>query len=285
MLIIEALRRGGSRILLPLLTRFIVRAVLLNLSTQAATVATPPATRKPAPRKPAKKPAIPIAGHPRIQPSALPAALPVRPGPWVERRVPGGLPARRAVVGLLVLAIGLARHILSLLLLAAVAGLIALAIFTNLNTALVIRGGSMEPALPLGSLATIEQVDPNDLQAGDIVTVAADNGVLVTHRVTQIVEREGTTYLQLKGDANASTSPDLAPLSAVRGRVTTVLPLAGYLATLLATPSGLVSLLAFLGALLVATWLLEELGWWVEDATGQRRPAAVPVGSPRRAAA
>jgi len=271
--IIRALRRGGSGILLLVLTRFIVRAALLQL---AAAWATAPAARKPA---------IPIAGRPPLQPSGFPPARPAGPGPRVDRSVPGTRKARRAAVGPLILAIGTTRHVLGWLWLVAVAGLIALAIFTHLNTVLVIRGGSMEPALPLGSLVTIEPVDADDLRTGDIVTVAADNAVLVTHRVTQIIELEGTTYLELKGDANASSSPVLAPVSAVRGRVTAHLPLAGYLATLLATPSGLVSLLALLGALLVGTWLLEEIEWWMEDAVERRRAAIGAERGRHRAAA
>lgn len=62
-------------------------------------------------------------------------------------------------------------------------------------------------------------------------------------------------------------------------------PMAGYLVALLDTPVGLVGLLAFLGTLLVAVWLLEELQWSMKDASQQRRAAARSRGSPHAAAA
>lgn len=88
-------------------------------------------------------------------------------------------------------------------------------------------------------------------------------------------------------DAAASAAFSIVPESIERspGGSTTYLPMAGYLASMLASPVGLVGLLAFLGTLLVAVWLLEELQWSMKDASQQRRAAARSRGSPHAAAA
>lgn len=59
-------------------------------------------------------------------------------------------------------------------------------------------------------------------------------------------------------DAAASAAFSIVPESIERspGGSTTYLPMAGYLASMLASPVGLVGLLAFLGTALVAVWLL-----------------------------
>lgn len=122
--------------------------------------------------------------------------------------------------------------------------------------AIIVRGGSMAPALPYGSLVLVNVRDP-DIVPGEIVTVRRESGVLVTHRVVEIVDGE-TRTLVLKGDANAQADARPVPASAVLGTVTYQLPIAGFLAFLLRQPSGLLSLGALLACLLLAARLLEE---------------------------
>jgi len=163
-------------------------------------------------------------------------------------------------------------------------GLIGLAALTHVATTFVIRGGSMEPAIPLGSLIVESPVAPEAVEVGDVITIRADNGVVVTHRVTRAVELKGERYFETKGDANQQPDPVLVPARAVVGRVTTHLASVGYLAVMLGTASGLISLLAFLAAGMLVTWFLEELE---DDLTevGNRRGAAALEGSHRGAIA
>ena len=76
---------------------------------------------------------------------------------------------------------------------------------------LVIRGGSMEPAIPLGALVDVAHVSPADLAAGDVVTFEGANGVLVTHRINRIVSLPDGLYIETKGDANEHADPVLCP--------------------------------------------------------------------------
>jgi len=148
------------------------------------------------------------------------------------------------------------RHGLSIAWFAAVGGLVALTATTHLATTVIVQGGSMAPALPSGSLAVLDPIGTDQVQPGDVVSARADNGVIVTHRVTRVIELEGETSVELKGDANDAPDPVLVPERALVGRIGVSLPLAGYLAAMLASALGLVSVVAMLAAWLAAvTWL------------------------------
>ena len=148
--------------------------------------------------------------------------------------------------------------------------LIALAAWSHMASLIVIAGSSMEPALLPGALIGPAVVDPADIAADDILTVRADNNVIVTHRVARVVDLTEGRFFELKGDANPNADPQLVPERAVIGRVDLHVPYGGYVLALLSMPSGLVFLLAALGGVLVAIWLLEDLE--AGASTSQRRP-------------
>jgi len=175
------------------------------------------------------------------------------------------------------------RWAITALWLAAVVVLLALVLVTHLATTFVIGGPSMQPAIGIGSLVVVNPVPIDDVRAGDMVTVRADNGVVITHRATRIVTLASGRYLELKGDANATVDPVLVPERALLGRVGTILPLIGYLAAVLATPSGPLAVLALLLGGLLAIWLVEEFESGLEEKT-VKRGAAEPMGSPHGAA-
>ncbi|HVL54599.1 MAG TPA: signal peptidase I [Vitreimonas sp.] len=121
-----------------------------------------------------------------------------------------------------------------------------------------IRGGSMEPAIPLGSAVLVTPSTGTDPAIGDIVTIRADNGVVFTHRVVEVETSDVAHWLRTKGDANAAPDPMPVPFAAVIGRVVFVFPGLGYLIGLLSTTLGLVSIMAYAVAALLIIWLLEE---------------------------
>lgn len=123
----------------------------------------------------------------------------------------------------------------------------------------VIEGGSMQPALPLGALALLEGGVPGELRIGDVVTFRTGNGTLVTHRIVQLVDLDATPYIRTKGDANADPDPVLTARSAIVGRVAWTLPGAGYVARLLATPAGVLAMFLMAVTLVFFGLLLDEL--------------------------
>jgi signal peptidase len=159
-----------------------------------------------------------------------------------------------------------ASRLVDALLVVLVATVIACVALTALgpryeHPSLVIRGGSMEPAIPLGSLVILEPVGPVNLRVGDVVSFQATNGTIVTHRVTRLASLGQTPYFGTKGDANADPDPVITPDSAIIGRVTLTLPGAGYLMTLIHAPVGFLAVLLIALTLLVVALLLDELAY------------------------
>ena len=127
------------------------------------------------------------------------------------------------------------------------------------RSVLIIRGGSMAPAIPLGSLVVAEPVDPRALSISDVVAYRAGSGTLVTHRIAQIYDGAGELRFQMRGDANPTPDPVLATGSAIVGRAVFWVPLVGYAVAFLSLPGGLASYLSLIGMFFLAGWLIDLL--------------------------
>lgn len=123
----------------------------------------------------------------------------------------------------------------------------------------IIRGGSMSPFIPLGSLVIDERPAPADIRSGDIVTVRLRDAVVVTHRVLRVADLPDGLQLELKGDANRGPDPTIVPASNVAGRVVAFVPVAGFILAMLSMPTGMISALSMLSSLFLAIVLLEVL--------------------------
>jgi signal peptidase len=137
--------------------------------------------------------------------------------------------------------------------------------------ALAIAGGSMEPAIPRGSL--VLAVPGASYGVGDVVAVQAGGATPYTHRVIRVAERDGRPYFETKGDASAAPDSQLVPLDALIGRVVFTLPLLGYLVFLVANGAGLLGLLAVGAAILALSSAIEA---WA----GSRCPACASGARP-----
>lgn len=147
---------------------------------------------------------------------------------------------------------------------------------------LIVAGGSMVPALELGTAVVVEPVDPASLRVGDIVSLRSGaQRAIFTHRITRVIDRDGAVWIETKGDANADVDPSITPATAVVGRVSVAVPKIGYLIALLSAPVGILFAISLGSLLLFAGWVLEVSG------TARRRtaddvpaPGERPVGTP-----
>lgn len=100
--------------------------------------------------------------------------------------------------------------------------------------------GSMEPTIPVHSLVVVQEVDPTELQEGDIITFRATNGALEgalnTHRITAVDTSSGSPVFHTKGDANAVEDADTVAVVNVVGRVVWVSAGLGVIVSLLTNP-------------------------------------------------
>jgi signal peptidase len=123
----------------------------------------------------------------------------------------------------------------------------------------IIIGGSMEPAIPIGSLVVTSPRDAATVVAGDVLTIRGDSGVAVTHRVRSVVDAPAGRFFEMKGDANESPDDGLVPADAIVGAADLYVPYAGYARAFLSTGLGLVATLSTLGTLFLTYMLLTLL--------------------------
>ncbi len=102
--------------------------------------------------------------------------------------------------------------------------------------------GSMEPAIPVGSLLYVEHAEPEDLPEGEVIAFRSGNSV-VSHRLVRNNRVEGE--LTTKGDANAGEDLNAVPYGDVIGRVTYHVPVLGRLLFLFTNDIGKLYVICF----------------------------------------
>ena len=105
---------------------------------------------------------------------------------------------------------------------AAVLAIIVLSAVCNVRP-YVVMSGSMEPAVPTGSLVWIDQ-NRHDADVGDVIAYRLGD-IIVTHRV---VGFDDAGNLITKGDANATADSVPVPRDRIVGKYLLHLPGAGY---------------------------------------------------------
>ena len=109
--------------------------------------------------------------------------------------------------------------------------------------------GSMEPEIPIGSVIYVKEMDPVDIEKGDVIAFQSGDSV-VMHRVTdnKVVEGKFST----KGDANNSEDLNEVPYDSLVGKVVRHIPVLGQLLILFGSTFGRICMICFAacGALL-----------------------------------
>jgi signal peptidase len=142
--------------------------------------------------------------------------------------------------------------------------------------AMIVRSGSMEPAVPVGSLVLVQRVSGQDVRVGDAIAVQRTGGarpVTVLHRVVALSERDGRRFAELKGDANATPDPDPVALTQPVARLGAVVPRAGYTVAAVRTATPPARFLLIGGG---------ALGLWLIWGTGRQRRRSLHARSRRR---
>lgn len=148
--------------------------------------------------------------------------------------------------------------ILALLLVGA--RLIGLQVFTVLS-------GSMEPTYHVGSLIYVKDVDPYELESGDVITFMLDEDTVATHRIVEVIPDETDSTVvrfKTKGDANEAEDGSLVHYKNVIGSPVFNIPKLGYVADYIQNPPGTYIAISA-GALLLLLVFLPDLFGGDED--------------------
>lgn len=150
------------------------------------------------------------------------------------------------------------RAPLFLLLLAAAAGTgILLSFFLR---PMVVVSGSMEPAIPTGSLTLVRVHSGKACAVGEVIVFRPPGREhLVVHRVVEIIPGSAGEAYITRGDNNLAPDRDPVPREAVVGSVAAVIPRAGPAAELLRTSPLPAALLGAACALLLFRYTREDL--------------------------
>ena len=125
----------------------------------------------------------------------------------------------------------------------------------------VVLSGSMEPTYHVGSLIYVKDVDPYELESGDVITFMLDEDTVATHRIVEVVpDEEDASVLRYrtKGDANDSEDGGLVHYKNVIGSPVFTIPYLGYVASYIQNPPGTYVAISA-GAILVALTFLPDL--------------------------
>ena len=104
----------------------------------------------------------------------------------------------------------------------------------------IVATGSMEPKYNVGDLIIIRESPEEEIKIGDIINYISENGTdTITHRVTDIIEKDGQTYYQTKGDNNNTEDPELVKYRQVKGKLVFKISKLGTIITNLLTGTGI----------------------------------------------
>lgn len=140
------------------------------------------------------------------------------------------------------------------------------------GTPYAVLTGSMEPAMPPGTLVIVRDVDPTTVAVGDVITFMPreDDPSVVTHRVVGVgVDMTGAPTFTTKGDANPVA--DIAPVHdyQVVGKRWYFVPYLGWVVELLTAQQRALGVYLVAGALLL--YMLAMFAGAFRDRVRRRR--------------
>ncbi len=132
---------------------------------------------------------------------------------------------------------------------------------------LVVRSGSMEGAIPTGSLVLVADEPVTDIAVGDVAVVDPPGAAAPRlHRVVERFDEHGRTLVRTKGDANRTADADIIALPPRVPTPALVVPALGYAVAAVSSRAGL------LAAATVIVTILGASALWA-----MWRPAGAPA--------
>lgn len=143
----------------------------------------------------------------------------------------------------------------------------------------VVEGNSMSPSIKDDDAVLLTAVDPGGLEVGDVVVFSDPDAPSqdIMHRIVDMENDGGDLRVTTKGDANQVADPYLIPAEKVSGKVSIILPKAGFFLEFLRSPPGFIICViipfALLALYLIGRWHLEKtasdkglFGWEIINA-------------------
>lgn len=117
----------------------------------------------------------------------------------------------------------------------------------------IVLSGSMEPNLQVGDLVVAGQVGEEQIETGDVITFEGADGAVITHRVVDIIIKDGEKLCQTKGDNNNAKDTGLVSIESIKGKYIFKISGAGKIILQILSPSGLMLIIFILTVGYIAT--------------------------------
>lgn len=117
----------------------------------------------------------------------------------------------------------------------------------------VVLSGSMEPVFSAGDIVVAKRTDDGKLAAGDIVTFTDESGAVVTHRIMEVIIKDGTRYYRTKGDSNNTDDIGLISAENIKGKYAFKISRGGTLVEKAMTPQGIMVLVFAIALVYIIT--------------------------------
>lgn len=119
---------------------------------------------------------------------------------------------------------------------------------------MIVLSGSMETEIYTGDVAFVKNVDTKTLEKQDIIAFRNKENKVTTHRIVEIIEKDGTLYFRTKGDNNNTDDAELVKESDVEGLYFAKITGLGKIMMFIQQPVGLIVVL--LSVLVVGMFIL-----------------------------
>lgn len=106
----------------------------------------------------------------------------------------------------------------------------------------IVLSGSMETKIHRGDLIFVKDINPSKLDLEDVIAFRDADDTITTHRIIDIVEKDGVTYFITKGDNNTSQDQNLVEYEDVEGIYVGRIPNVGNIMNSLSEPTTIVIL-------------------------------------------
>jgi len=136
----------------------------------------------------------------------------------------------------------------------------------------IIMSGSMDPAVPVGSVVVVNRVNPDRVKVGDIIVFQKSDTKTIHRVVEKIVENDSYCF-KTKGDANEDPDPGLVQPEQVQGSLLLNIPYYGYLLYFAGAPIGFLFMVIVPAALLIGNEVKKIVQLKKEEKSEQKNPS------------
>lgn len=104
----------------------------------------------------------------------------------------------------------------------------------------IVLSGSMETKIRIGDLIITKIKDPSTLKVDDVIAFRDEENTVTTHRIIDIIDKDGISYFVTKGDNNSSQDRYLVKYKDVEGIYITRIPGVGQVLNELSKPTTMI---------------------------------------------